>query len=276
MAKQQTVTPSVADAQAKADAIVALAATEEARKAAQAVAIATFEQYGLADAVAKGRTTEMAFEFHALVAAGTFTHGEAELLYKPYAEAFDKAARSDEDKFTGSESYASALSTFASFGLPYAVEACRVFGDLYADVKAARDRLPKKTDAVGSNYQCYVSFNRKANDMAKAEGVKALFDILGDADKRAAWMDDVVAKGGSGSKDTWARLARVIADLEAIAKREAKLGGPIAGEIAAMKAEVEKARDAAKAKVERIERENTAQLLDGATMSSKGAAPTMQ
>lgn len=197
---------------AAADAIMAEAGTEAWRAQQLAAAKVTFADFGRR--AGSGQvTTEMAFTFAQLCLDGIATFANAPDLYEPYAEAYSASVPDGESKLIkGSDSYASALSIFATFGLEGAVSIQQEVGLIYADIRAAREALESKK-GVDSAYSLYAKANRAFKEVGTGEKRDQLVARLKDADGRKAWCAEFVAPKVAEPKTEVERLKRIEADL---------------------------------------------------------------
>jgi hypothetical protein len=199
-----TAIPSGAAAGAlltEADAAAQAKATFEA-------ALVAFETYGRQAAVGQGVATEMAFDFARMCRDGAAKQDDGDALYAAYATGFNRAKREDMDELAA-DSYASALSIFKTFGLEYAVAVGAL--KFYGEVAAFRKSVTDKATVIGSNYSCYVAFNRRLSDGVKKEGATAVMTMLASDEARAEFIRSTVLKPSASAKDEFAK-ALVLAD----------------------------------------------------------------
>lgn len=248
------------DASTKVDAIVAVLLTETEQAAAFEAAKAEFVKFGEQAAQGDGVATRMAFRFCELRMAGTAKAGTAEALYAPYAEGYNAAKHGTSDALAkGSNSYASGLSQFATFGLDGAIAVQQEVGMLYeAHVMRLRDAMPEKSAAIGSNYACFVAVNRKLDGEFKSGGIGKLVATLANPETRDAWILDVIAKPDAAAKDDFALVRDAIKTVERAAKRADKAGtGRGADWLSAAKL-LQDAHDTVLERVQRVAAENAA------------------
>jgi len=197
---------------ANADGIMADAQVQTDRAATLADAKVQFAKFGERAGSASGIATEMAFAYVQLCMDGVTNHGNAEDLYGPYADGFNKSKpESEAALLKGSESYASGLSTFGTFGLEGAVSIQREVGLIYADIVAVRATLDSKK-GVKSAYQCFVAANRAMRDVGIGQKRDALVATLRDADGRRNWIAELITPKDAEPKSELDRLKRLEAD----------------------------------------------------------------
>lgn len=255
----KTVTASdLAGSTAIPSGTAASAVLTEAEAAAQAkaaieAAIVRFEGYGKRAAQGTGVVTEMAMDFATMCRDGTAKLESGEKLYEGYVKGFNRAKRADMDELEP-KGYAQSLSTFLTFGLPYAVATGAL--KFYPELAAYRKGADKA--GVASTYNCYAVLNRRLNDGVKKEGADAIMAMLADDEKRAEFIAACVTPKGAAAKDEFAK-AHVLADgIERLAKKSEHA---LTDDWAALAKAVHEKADFLKALAERRKLENEALLI---------------